>query len=49
MRMSSGDAADEVVRMMLRGAELTLRLTASASLLASCKTTPFLIFRLYKY
>lgn len=31
MSMSSGDAADEVVRMMLSGAELTLRLTASAT------------------
>lgn len=31
MSMSSGDAADEVVRMMLSGAELTLRMTASAT------------------
>lgn len=31
MSMSSGDAADEVVRMMLSGAELTLRLSASAT------------------
>lgn len=31
MSTSSGDAADEVVRMMLSGAEMTLRLTASAT------------------
>lgn len=30
MSISSGDAADEVVRMALSGAEMTLRLTASA-------------------
>lgn len=31
MSISSGDPAEEVVRMMLSGAEVTLRLTASAT------------------